>query len=115
MIFRPELAAKVLAGDKTVTRRLCSDNPRSPWWRERCAFEPGRDYAVQAKRGTPSIGRIRIVSVQRCQWLSAISHHEALREGFKSGVAFIEAWRAINGLVPHGTPLWRVEFEVVDG
>lgn len=33
MNFKPELAAKVMSGEKTVTRRLVSENPRSPWWR----------------------------------------------------------------------------------
>ena len=35
MIFRPELAAKVMAGEKTATRRLVSDNPR-----KRCRLTP---------------------------------------------------------------------------
>jgi len=30
VIFRPDPAAKVMAGEKTVTRRLVSVNPRSP-------------------------------------------------------------------------------------
>ena len=80
MIFRPELAAMVIAGEKTVTRRLCSENPRSPWWRERCALRPGQSFAVQPGRGKQSIGRARASSVQR-ELLGRLSDQEARREG----------------------------------
>jgi hypothetical protein len=79
--FQPELAAKVMAGEKTVTRRLVSDNPRSPWWRERCSLKVNHTYAVCPGRGKHAIGRVRIVSVrqERLGWLGA---DEELREGF---------------------------------
>lgn len=116
MIFRPELAVKVMEGSKTVTRRLCSDNPRSPWWREVCAFEVGRDYAVQAKRGTPAIGRIRVLDVRR-ETLMPVAvgpdkDREARWEGFESPEAFIDAWREINGQWDVLAEVWRVQFEV---
>ena len=37
MNFRPELAEKVMAGEKTVTRRVASENPRSPWYVGGCS------------------------------------------------------------------------------
>ena len=63
MIFRPELAARILAGEKTVTRRIANGNPRSPWYRGRCALRPGRSYAVSPGRGRAQLCRIVIDSV----------------------------------------------------
>lgn len=117
MIFRPELAEKVMDGRKTVTRRLCSENPRSPWWRGGCALEVGRDYAVQPKRGVSAIGRVRILSVRREQLVStgiaADLDREAWAEGFASFAEFRAAWQEINGLFDPLAEVWRVEFEVL--
>ena len=44
---------------KTVTRRLVSDNPRSPWFEGGCSLKAGRDYAVCPGRGKNAIGRVR--------------------------------------------------------
>lgn len=113
MIFRPELAEKVLRGEKTVTRRLLSDNPRSPWWREGCAYRPGRDYAVQPGRGKPTVGRLVIVrcAVVQLGWLT---RGEAAAEGFASPADFARAWVEINdGGYDGHTLVWRVQFELV--
>jgi hypothetical protein len=112
--FKPELAAKVMSGEKTVTRRLVSRNPRSPWWREQCALAVGRDYAVCPGRGKNAIGRVRIVSVDQ-RHLGQIDGADARREGFASRAEFREAWAAINGSYSDGERVWRVEFELVGG
>ncbi len=65
MNFRPELAEAVMAGRKTATRRLVSDNPRSPWWREKCVYRVGQVVAVCPGRGRRQIGRARVSSVER--------------------------------------------------
>jgi hypothetical protein len=57
--FRPELAEKVMRGEKTVTRRIASTNPRSPWYSDRCGLKTGRDYAVCPGRGKHALGRVR--------------------------------------------------------
>lgn len=112
MNFRPELAAAVMRGDKTVTRRLVSDNPRSPWSITGCGLKIGRDYAVCPGRGKHAIGRVRIVNVGQ-RPLGRMNVREAAREGFPSIAAFEEAWTAINGdFDPHAL-VWRVEFEVI--
>ena len=59
MIFKPELAEKVLAGEKTETRRVVKDGEVE------CRYVPGRDYAVQPGRGKRAIGRIYITDVRR--------------------------------------------------
>jgi hypothetical protein len=114
--FQPELAQAVMAGRKTVTRRLVSDNPRSPWYRGACALKVGRDYAVCPGRGKHAIGRVRIVAVEM-QTLATLVNgggdEEARREGFANLSAFWDAWTAINGAPDMRSLVWRVEFEVV--
>lgn len=111
MNFQPDLAELVMQGRKTVTRRAMSDNPRSPWWNIRSSLQPGRDYAVCPGRGKHSIGRVRVVTVLP-QLLGWVGDAEAVREGFESPEAFVDAWRSINGSYSGSTPVWRVEFEV---
>jgi hypothetical protein len=113
VIFKPELAAKVMDGSKTVTRRLPSDNPRSPWWRKRCALKAGQTYSVQPGRGVPSIGRVRVERV-RMERLGWVTEAEARLEGFDSLDEFQEAWMAINGSYCASQLVWRVEFRLID-
>lgn len=113
MNFSPELAEKAMAGTKTVTRRLASDNPRSPWWIEQCSLEPGRTYAVCPGRGKPAIGRIRVLRVMS-EPLGQVDDREAKREGFSNWEQFHIAWSVINGGYDPDAIVWRVEFEVVD-
>lgn len=117
MNFQPELAAKVVRGEKTVTRRQVSLNPRSPWWVERCGYQPGGgpggSYAVCQGRGKgPAVGRIVVLDVRR-ERLGALDHAEAHAEGFDSPVAFALAWARINGSCSADTLVWRVEFAVL--
>lgn len=112
MNFRPELAQAVMAGRKTVTRRLVSDNPRSPWWYSVCALKVGQDYAVCPGRGKNAIGRVRVMRVSREPLHLVLNHGEAHREGFPNAPAFREAWKAINGGWDDMALVWRVEFEV---
>lgn len=112
MNFQPELAEKVMRGEKTVTRRLVSDNPRSPWFHERCALEPGRTYAVCPGRGKNAIGRVRVLRVMS-QPLGFPGLDEAQREGFLTMDGFRQAWKQINGGYDPDAIVWRVEFEAV--
>lgn len=115
MNFQPELAAKVMAGTKTVTRRLVSDNKRSPWWREKCSLVVGRDYAVCPGRGKHAIGRVIILDKVR-EPLGWLDDREAQREGFPGGrLEFSEAFYAINGVYEPTAHVWRVEFIAITG
>jgi len=110
--FKPELAAKVMDGEKTVTRRLVSDNPRSPWFKGGCSLTVGRDYAVCPGRGKNQIGRVRVTDC-RLLHLGDVGEREARREGFDTQREFAEAWAAINGRWDPAALVWRIEFEVV--
>jgi hypothetical protein len=109
MIFKPELAALVVAGEKTVTRRLCSDNPRSPWWRERCTYQPGKVFTVNPGRGVTRIGEARVTSCRRMP-LGRLSFSEARKEGFSDPRQFMAAFAGINGEYDPELMVWRVEF-----
>lgn len=118
MIFKSELAAKVMAGEKTVTRRLVSDNPRSPWWRERTWYQAGKVFTINPGRGAPNVGRARVIeallqplaALEACSLLEA--DREAQLEGFEDVCAFWREWREINGPTPRAI-VWRIEFEVI--
>lgn len=113
MNFRPELAAKVMAGEKTVTRRLVSTNPGSPWYEDGCKLVVGHDYAICPGRGKRAIGRVRIVDA-RFKRLGFLTDSEARAEGFANREQFESAWTAINGAYDPHALVWRVEFVVVE-
>lgn len=110
--FRPDLAEAVVAGRKTVTRRLVSDNPRSPWWREKCAYRVGQEVAVCPGRGKHAIGRAVVVSVERMT-LGILGRDEAQAEGFAGPIAFVEGWEAINGTYDPYAIVWRIGLEAL--
>jgi hypothetical protein len=107
--FQPELARAVLEGRKTVTRRLVSANPRSPWWQERCRLTPGASFAVCPGRGKPAIGRALVLGVTKMP-LGRLDAQEAAREGFASASEFEDAFAAINGGYDPSAIVWRIEF-----
>lgn len=107
MNFRPELAEKVMAGEKTVTRRLASDNPRSPWYRERCAYRVGQRVAICPGRGRYRIGDATVTSVDFLR-LGRLSDEEARREGFEDRLSFEAAFAGINGRYDPDAEVWRI-------
>lgn len=131
MLFKREMVDAILAGRKTQTRRPLSDNPRSPWWRERCRFQPGKEFGVQGGRGMRSIRRA-VVTAVRQERLGDISNDDAAAEGFEAGfdsdqdrgvvtgwISPREAfWRYIRkihrGKVDEDTLVWVVEFELLE-
>jgi hypothetical protein len=112
MIFRPDLAAAVVAGTKTVTRRRVSPNPSSPWFGGRCGYRVGQDVAICPGRGRHAVGRATIVGLSR-EPLGMLTRREAAAEGFASAEAFEEAWSAIHGGYDAGAVVWRVELRPV--
>ena len=85
MLFKRELLAKVLDGTKTMTRR------RLP-----CRYKVDRWYKVQPGRGKKHVCHIFLTKVRE-EWLGAISHADARREGFKDRYGFFDTWAEING------------------
>lgn len=116
MNFRPELAEKVMAGEKTVTRRLVSDKPTSHYFRGGCSYEPyggpGGGYSVCPGRGRGAIGRIVVTDV-RLEALGYLTDAEARLEGFSDAGKFEAAFTEINGRYDPSVEVWRIEFEPV--
>lgn len=110
MIFRPELALKVANGEKTETRRVLSDNPRSPWFRDRCAYRKDQVFAVNPGRGIERIANARVEWQPYTARLDAIDDDRARREGFADRDDFLSAFEAING--DGITTVWVLRFKV---
>jgi hypothetical protein len=113
MIFKRELAEKIVAGEKTATRRSMSDNPRSPWYRGGCKYRVGQVFAVQPGRGETRIADARVTKVVS-QAPLYISGEQARAEGFAGSKDFHAAFRAINPGIDLREPVWVIEFELVD-
>lgn len=113
MIFRPELVEKILAGEKTETRRLVSDNPRSPWWVGSERLTPGRVFAICPGRGKRAVARARIVSTIQ-EPLNFLTDISARAEGFKDRVAFLDYWRELHGKLDLSVWVWVVRFSLVE-
>ncbi|HYI80025.1 MAG TPA: ASCH domain-containing protein [Thermoleophilaceae bacterium] len=114
MNFKQHLADQILVGEKTVTRREPSPNPNSPWWVERCAYIPGRDYAICPGRGKNAVGRMLVVSVEKVR-LGWLDDAEAANEGFATAYDFTQLWASMRkgGIYDPRQKVWRVEFELL--
>lgn len=119
MNFKPELAAKVLDGSKTVTRRPVKDLEKP------CRYRVNRSYGVQVPqtdgpgkgRGGKQLGRIAVVSVYR-QRLGSIQlvedgPLEARREGFATVREFFDYWCWLYGEFDPGLFVDRIEFRLL--
>lgn len=126
MLFKPELIERILAGDKTQTRRVVKPGeqivvdataPDVPVAildaRGRVKWRVGQTYALQPGRGKAGIGvRIRVKRLALDYDARQISEADARAEGFRSREEFLETWIAING-ASATYRAWVIEFEVV--
>ena len=112
MIFKPELIEKILAGEKTVTRRPVKYDPAGEPLP--CRYEPGRDYALQPGRGKKAVGRIRVLDVRR-EPLAEVDTADARREGFYGGPEFAAYWSKLYGSYDPTELVDRIEFELLPG
>lgn len=120
MIFKPEMVEKILAGEKTVTRRpaktqmgdLVTATTR-PEAQAACRYEVGKTYAVQPGRGKKGVARIRVLDVDRYE-LDLIGDIDAAREGFGGWEEFRDYWRALYGSYDPTQLVDRIEFELVE-
>jgi hypothetical protein len=112
MIFREELARKIISGDKRATRRrMVAGSPRSPWYRHRCSYSEGQVFAVNPGRGKPRVAEAKVTKVY-AQQLGQMTDKDAKLEGFKNLKHFREAWKEINRVWNPAERVWVVEFEL---
>ena len=117
MMFTEPLAAKIIKGEKTATRRVMSDNPRSPWSKHRCLYEVGQTFSVNPGRGVVRVAEGAVTAVYE-QPLGEMRPRDAELEGFEflhgEGVgSFHEAWARINGEVDPNEAVWVIEFVLI--
>jgi hypothetical protein len=103
MIFRPELAKKIAAGEKTMTRRPVKDGEKD------CRYKPNRVYAVQPGRGRPANSQITVTEVRE-ERLGDLSLRDAKREGFRTTQAFVDYWSALYGHYDAEQLVWVISF-----
>lgn len=106
ILFTKESKTKILAGEKTQTRRL--------WYSRRCV--PGALHYAQTSRDSKSrFALLRIIKVWSWDgW--AISHEDVLAEGFKNANEFRAAYYVLNHrkLNDNRRKHFAVEFELVE-
>lgn len=119
MIFREELAAQIVKGEKTATRRLPSDNPRSPWRLQRpWRYPVGKEFTINPGRGVDAIARV-VVTRRYMQPLICVENADAKKEGFRTAggktarTQFLEAFEQINGDVDFSLALHVIEFNLI--
>ena len=111
MIFRPELAAKVLDGTKTATRRRLTAYKHRKGSAIR--YRVGRVYAVQPGRGQRHVGHIKVTGVRE-ERLFDISVEDVRREGFASLDDFLWYWQQLHGHWRSNDVVAVIDFELAD-
>lgn len=121
MIFQHTID-KLLAGNKTQTRRVMKPNEVAIRGRynkilaisinERDKWRVGQTYAVQPARGKSQVARIKIIAINS-QCVHYINHHDAIAEGFANRHEFLETWATIHGADSLRTNVWILKFELV--
>jgi hypothetical protein len=114
MLFREELADKIIAGEKTATRRLPKDNPRSPWWWKGCRYKVGRRFPVMCNFNEPARA-YAIVTRVALERLGDMQPGQAKEEGTLSLHLFERLWAGINGEFDPEQWVWVVEFKLDPG
>lgn len=122
MIFRPVLVDRILAGNKTQTRRTVRYHGglRSDRYRFDCTYKVGRSYAVQPGRGRKGVARIKVTDIRRERWKD-ITERDAIAEGFKrlDGFTakqqfFAYVYGIYQGNIDLEAECWVIEFELED-
>lgn len=113
MMFKEALAAAIVKGQKTQTRRLPSDNPRAMWreqlpWR----YPVGQRFTVNPGRGVKRVAECEVTG-RSMATLGEMTVEEARAEGFPltAKAGFVSGWVAIHGSWSADTRVHVVEFK----
>lgn len=115
MFFKPEMIDKILAEEKTVTRRPAKESASKGLHGDRwmpCRYEVDKDYSVQPGRGKKSVARVRVLHVNR-EHVGAIGDADAELEGFEDRNDFRAYWHRLYGSWDALQVVDRIEFELV--
>jgi len=103
MLFKPKHKEMILAGSKTVTRRV---------WK-RPMVKIGGIYKAKLKMLSKDFfAKIKVTNLFK-QRLGNITFEECKKEGYDSKPKFIDTWAKINGSWREDLIVYVIEFEVV--
>lgn len=111
MMFREPLAAAIVTGRKTATRRQPSDNPRSPWAMPIRSYPVGKRFTINPGRGVSRVAEAEVTG-RYTEWLGMTTLPDAQREGFASIADFVAAWTRINGTFNAEERVHVIEFKL---
>lgn len=140
MQFKPDLAQKILTGEKVQTRRIVKSGERffensrgkAVFTEQRTKWVTGQTYAIQPGRTKASIGRFKLLDIRR-ELARDISEQDAIAEGVElnhyycdEGTdldptpihrcepvgKFLELFESINGKAALDKEVWVLTFEV---
>jgi hypothetical protein len=103
MMFDVYCVSQILAGNKTVTRRMPSG--------KRPAI-PGHRHWLKVDRTKDTYGLILIEDC-RLERLCQLTDEEARREGFNNKEHYMNYFRHLNGNVADDELVWRIQFELL--
>lgn len=120
MNFRPEMVLAIRRG-KCETRRVVSDNPRSPWYGGGCALHvpgPGferfrKSYAICPGRGKAGVARLELLREPERHLLENVTETGAIYEGFESREKFLAYVLDLNPGLSVKDEVWAIRFKVV--
>lgn len=108
MMFDKYCVDKILAGEKTVTRRI-RRNERRP-------AKPGNTHKLKIDRTKKTFGEIEIIKCEpELLSYNKMDRIEAIKEGFNSAEEYIKYFNRINKTnltKENWIPVWRVEFRL---
>ena len=111
MLFKPELAVKIIRGEKTQTRR----------WTPYCPVRVGNEFWAQTTLFKSDTRFARLLAIQTWDWNPLmLTKAVAKAEGFDSASEFSKAYQAINAHKTYRTKSgkwrehWAIEFQVVN-
>ena len=127
----------VLAGRKTMTRRIVSERhtallapdtapcashtlpDQTPVYAVlasgRLRYAVGRSLAVQPGRSKHAVGRVQITAIRYCARSGDISEDDARAEGFETAAEFCEVYGRLNGAVALEKACWALTFVLIPG
>lgn len=103
ILFKPEHVTPILSGRKTQTRRTGRLR-----WKVGAIRQAKTGYSRESE-----FAKIRVTAIRQ-EPLGAISHEDAIREGYESIEKYKEVFRRIYGYWNDELEVWVIDFERVE-
>lgn len=104
-MFDEQTLDLILKGKKTQTRRLRNDDNRPA--------VPGNIHKLKIDRTSKTYGYIEIISCEKAVF-GDITETDAHKEGFKNVKEYTKYFTSVNGEVKKSTPIWVINFKLVN-